>query len=59
MYLFDFDAINEAVLNALVHNDWTVTEPRISLFTDRMEILIRNSKKTAEEMTIEIESTAF
>ena len=45
MYLFDFDAINEAVLNALVHNDWTVTEPRISLFTDRMEILISNTKK--------------
>ena len=39
MYLFDFDAVNEAVLNALVHNDWTVTEPQISLFTDRMEIL--------------------
>ena len=38
-YLFDFDAVNEAVLNALVHNDWTVTEPQISLFTDRMEIL--------------------
>ena len=39
MYLFDFDAVNEAVLNALVHNDWTMTEPQISLFTDRMEIL--------------------
>ena len=39
MYLFDYDAVNEAVLNALVHNDWTVTEPQISLFSDRMEIL--------------------
>lgn len=39
MYLFDYDAINEAVLNALVHNDWTVTEPQISFFSDRMEIL--------------------
>lgn len=38
-YLFDYDAVNEAVLNALVHNDWTVTEPQISLFSDRMEIL--------------------
>ena len=39
MYLFDYDAVNEAVLNALVHNDWTVTEPQISIFSDRMEIL--------------------
>ena len=39
LYLFDYDAVNEAVLNALVHNDWTVTEPQISLFSDRMEIL--------------------
>ena len=39
IYLFDYDAVNEAVLNALVHNDWTMTEPQISLFSDRMEIL--------------------
>lgn len=39
MYLFDYDAVNEAVLNALVHNDWTVTEPQISIFSDCMEIL--------------------
>ena len=38
-YLFDYDAVNEAVLNALVHNDWTITEPQISIFSDRMEIL--------------------
>lgn len=38
-YLFDFDCVNEAVLNALVHNDWTITEPQISLFADRIEIL--------------------
>ena len=38
-YLFDYDAVNEAVLNALVHNDWTITEPQISVFSDRMEIL--------------------
>lgn len=25
-YLFDYDCVNEAVLNALVHNDWTITE---------------------------------
>lgn len=38
-YLFDYDSVNEAVLNALVHNDWTITEPQISIFSDRMEIL--------------------
>lgn len=38
-YLFDFDCVNEAVLNALVHNDWTITEPQISMFRDRLEIL--------------------
>ncbi|MBF1294901.1 ATP-binding protein [Parvimonas micra] len=39
IYLFDFDCVNEAILNALVHNDWTVTEPQISMFHDRLEIL--------------------
>jgi ATP-dependent DNA helicase RecG len=38
-YLYDFDSVNEAVLNALVHNDWTITEPQISMFSDRIEIL--------------------
>lgn len=38
-YLFDYDCVNEAILNALVHNDWTITEPLISMFTDRIEIL--------------------
>ena len=37
--LFDYDCVNEAVLNALVHNDWTITEPQISMFQDRIEIL--------------------
>lgn len=39
IYLFDFDCVNEAILNALVHNDWTITEPQISMFHDRLEIL--------------------
>ncbi|NLJ64212.1 MAG: winged helix-turn-helix transcriptional regulator [Christensenellaceae bacterium] len=38
IYLFDYDAINEAVINALVHNDWTITEPQISMYSDRIEI---------------------
>lgn len=37
--LFDYDCVNGAVLNALVHNDWTITEPQISMFQDRIEIL--------------------
>ena len=39
IYLFDYDCVNEAVLNALVHNDWTITEPQISMFDNRLEIL--------------------
>ena len=38
-FLFDFDCVNEALLNALVHNDWTITEPQVSMFHDRLEIL--------------------
>ncbi len=38
-YLFNYDCVNEAVLNALVHNDWTITEPQISMFENRLEIL--------------------
>ena len=26
-------------MNALVHNDWTITEPQISMFSNRLEIL--------------------
>lgn len=37
-YLFDFDCVNEAVINALVHNDWNISQPLISLFDDRIEI---------------------
>lgn len=37
-YLFDFDCVNEAILNALVHNDWTIAKPQISMFNDRLEI---------------------
>ena len=31
MYLFEYEAVNEAVLNALVHNDWIVTEPQTTI----------------------------
>ncbi len=49
-YLFDYDAVNEAVLNALVHNDWTITEPQISVFSDRMEILSHIWHSNREEV---------
>ncbi|MFP1703872.1 hypothetical protein K9E39_01440 [Gardnerella vaginalis] len=39
-YLFDFYCVNEAILNALVHNDWTITEPQISMFSVRLDIFI-------------------
>lgn len=38
-YLFDYDCVNEAIINALVHNDWTITEPQISMFDNRLENL--------------------
>lgn len=38
IYLFDYNAVNEAILNALVHNDWLISEPQISMFDDRIEI---------------------
>ena len=38
-YLYDYDCVNEAIVNALVHNDWSITEPQISFYSDRIEIL--------------------
>ena len=38
-YLYDYDSVNEAVINAIVHNDWTISAPQISFFSDRLEIL--------------------
>lgn len=37
-YLFDFDCANEALINALVHNDWNLSQPLVSFFDDRIEI---------------------
>ena len=38
-YLFDYDSVNEAIVNAIVHNDWSIAEPQVSFFNDRIEIL--------------------
>lgn len=35
-FLYDDDAISEALVNMLVHNDWTITEPLISFYSDRV-----------------------
>lgn len=36
-FLYDADAVNEVLVNMLVHNDWTISEPLVSFFTDRIE----------------------
>lgn len=33
------DAVDEAVINAFVHNDWNISEPLFCMFDDRLEIL--------------------
>ena len=39
IYLFDMDAVNEALVNAIVHNDYRITDPQVALFHNRLEIL--------------------
>ncbi len=38
-YLYDYDCVNEAIVNAIVHNDWSISEPQVSFYSDRIEIL--------------------
>ena len=38
-YLYDYNCVNEAIVNAIVHNNWSITEPQISFYSDRIEIL--------------------
>ncbi|MDD4070512.1 MAG: putative DNA binding domain-containing protein [Candidatus Izemoplasmatales bacterium] len=38
-YLYDYNCVNEAIVNAIVHNDWSITEPQISFYNNRIEIL--------------------
>ena len=35
-FLYDIDCVNEALVNMLVHNDWTITEPLVSFYADRV-----------------------
>ena len=39
VFLYDIDAVNEVLLNAILHNDWNITEPLVCLFQDRLEII--------------------
>lgn len=39
IYLYDMNAVNEALLNAVVHNDYRITEPQVTYFSDRLEIV--------------------
>lgn len=38
IFLYDMDAVNEALVNAIIHNDYRVTDPQVAFFDDRMEI---------------------
>lgn len=44
--------MNEALINALVHNDWNISQPLVSIFEDRIEILSHGGlpKGQTEEM---------
>ena len=33
------NAVNEAIINAIIHNDWTISQPLFCIFSDRIEIL--------------------
>ncbi len=39
IYLYDINAVNEALINAIVHNDYRQSEPQVSFFDDRLEII--------------------
>lgn len=49
IFLYDFDSVNEAVINALVHNDWTISSPLISFFDDRLEIFSYGGLPSGQE----------
>lgn len=39
IYLYDMDAVNEVLVNAIIHNDYRITDPQVSFFDDRLEIV--------------------
>ena len=38
IYLYDMDAVNEALVNATIHNDYRISDPQVAFFDDRLEI---------------------
>ena len=37
--MYDYNAVREVIINALVHNDWTTEyPPKFELFSDRLEV---------------------
>ena len=38
-FLFKMNAVDEALLNAIVHNDYSINQPLVSMYSDRLEIL--------------------
>lgn len=39
IYLYDMDAVNEALVNAIIHNDYRIADPQVAFFDDRLEII--------------------
>lgn len=50
--LIDMDALKEAFFNAIAHNDWSIVEPSVYMFDDRIEIISHGGlpKGETEEM---------
>ncbi len=50
--LIDMDCLKEAFFNAVAHNDWSVVEPAVYMFDDRIEIISHGGlpKGETEEM---------
>ena len=39
IFLYDMNAVNEALINAIIHNDYRITDPQVAFFDDRLEIV--------------------
>ncbi len=39
IFLYDMNSVNEALINAIIHNDYRITDPQVAFFDDRLEII--------------------
>ncbi len=39
VFLYDMNSVNEALINAIIHNDYRITDPQVAFFDDRLEII--------------------